>query len=133
TVGWTAATPAPASGYYYYYSTSPTPPGILSTGSGSVAAGVVTANLSGLAATTTYFVWVRSNCGGANGMSAWVGPISFTSGLLTEGVSICAGGSGSLSASGSCTSYVSVGSSINGSWNAATDPIASQLEISMEN
>ncbi len=133
TINWTAASPAPASGYYYYYSTSSTPPGILSTGSGSVAAGVVTADLSGLAATTTYFVWVRSNCGGANGMSAWAGPVSFTTGMLTTGVSICAGESGNLTASGSCMTSISVGNTINGSWNAVSDPIAAQIEIGMEN
>ena len=35
-------------------------------------------NYSGLTASTTYEFYVRADCGGTNGTSAWVGPYSFT-------------------------------------------------------
>jgi subtilisin-like proprotein convertase family protein len=35
-------------------------------------------NLSGLTANTSYSYYVRADCGGANGASAWVGPFTFT-------------------------------------------------------
>lgn len=76
TISWAAAAPAPASGYEYYYSISATAPLAGTTASGSTAAGVLTANLTGLTLNTPYYVWVRSNCGGAQ--SAWVGPHTFT-------------------------------------------------------
>ncbi|MFM1771666.1 MAG: putative adhesin [Bacteroidota bacterium] len=79
TISWTAASPAPASGYQYYYSTSATAPTAGTTPSGSTAAGVVTANITGLTANTTYYFWVRSNCGGS-GTSTWAGSSTFFTG-----------------------------------------------------
>jgi hypothetical protein len=79
TISWTAASPAPASGYQYFYSTSATAPTAGTTPSGSTAAGVVTANITGLTANTTYYFWVRSNCGGS-GTSTWVGSGTFFTG-----------------------------------------------------
>ncbi|WP_449404257.1 GEVED domain-containing protein [Flavobacterium silvaticum] len=76
TLSWTAASPAPASGYQYYYSTSPIAPTAGTTPLGSTAAGVVSANISGLSLGVTYYVWVRSNCGGATGQGLWTGPVS---------------------------------------------------------
>ena len=79
TLSWTAASPAPASGYQYFYSTVNTAPTGATIPSGSTAAGVTTANISGLTANTTYYFWVRSNCGGS-GTSAWAGAGSFFTG-----------------------------------------------------
>jgi hypothetical protein len=79
TISWTAASPAPASGYEYFYSTSATAPTAGTTPSGSTAAGVVTANITGLTANTTYYFWVRSNCGGS-GTSTWAGSGTFFTG-----------------------------------------------------
>src|SRR6218665_2546579 len=62
TIGWTAPAPAPGSGYQYYLNTT----GVLPSNPApiiSVAPGTTLANLSGLAANTTYYWWVRSNCG----------------------------------------------------------------------
>ncbi|WP_083862111.1 fibronectin type III domain-containing protein [Flavobacterium sp. B17] len=70
-ISWTATNPAPASGYEYYYSTTNTAP----TGSGTATSNS-TESLSSLTPSTTYYVWVRSNCG--SGTSTWVGPVSFT-------------------------------------------------------
>ncbi len=62
-INWTASTSNPTGGYEYYYSTTNTAPTGTTTASGTTAAGVTTAALSGLTAETTYYVWVRANCG----------------------------------------------------------------------
>ncbi|MBS1549109.1 MAG: hypothetical protein JSS94_04490, partial [Bacteroidetes bacterium] len=69
-LAWTAATTTASEGYDYYISTSNTAPTATTTPSGSVAAGVLTAGLSGLASNTNYFVWVRSKCNTSD-LSAW--------------------------------------------------------------
>lgn len=80
TIGWTAASPAPAEGYEYYYSTSNVAPGAIpdtTTGTlGSVAAGLTTASFT-TTATTTYYVWVRSKCSSTE-TSIWTLLITFT-------------------------------------------------------
>ncbi|RXR24076.1 T9SS type A sorting domain-containing protein [Flavobacterium stagni] len=67
TLSWTAPASAPSSGYDYYYSTSATPPNDTTIPSGSVAAGVTSVTLTGLPLGTTYYFWVRSNCGSTQG------------------------------------------------------------------
>jgi len=76
TISWTAASPAPSSGYQYYVSTSSAAPVAGTTPSGSVGAGVTSASLSGLTTGSTYYFWVRGNCG-ASGNSDWAGSGSF--------------------------------------------------------
>jgi hypothetical protein len=76
TVGWTPPPSAPANGYDIYYSLSSTAPTAGTTPSGSVAAGVTTYNLTGLSASSTYYVWVRSVCS-VSDKSAWAGSVSF--------------------------------------------------------
>ncbi len=66
TISWTASATAPGNGYEYYYSTSSTAPTTATVPSGSTAAGVVTANLTGLTPSTTYYYWVRGNCNGTD-------------------------------------------------------------------
>ncbi len=76
TITWTASTSLPASGYQYLVST--TAPNQLNViypvagtaPTGSVGAGVLTANITGLSASTVYYIYVRSNCGAAGGWSA---------------------------------------------------------------
>ncbi len=68
---------APAQGYEYYISTTNSAPDAGTTPSGSVAAGVTTANLSGLSPSTNYFFWVRSKCS-ASDVSDWVGAGTFS-------------------------------------------------------
>ena len=134
TISWAVATPAPASGYQYYYSTSGTAPIPSTTASGSTVAGVLTANLSGLASGTYYNVWVRSNCGANQGI--WVGPLNFTTLTappVTTGSSFCQGGSGTISATASCTNLVDLGTTINGGWDAISDPRAIRPVIFMLN
>lgn len=127
---WAATAPIPASGYTYYYSTSNTPPPFLSTGSGNVPNTSTTVPLSALTPNTTYYAWVRSNCGGANGMGAWAGPISFTTLLSTTNVTVCQGASGNLTAAGTCNGFTS-SMSIAGSWNI--NPQAPRIATSMVN
>ena len=76
TISWSAATPAPSNGYQYYYSdvnTAPTTP------SASVAG--LTANLAALNSATTYYVWLRTDCGGT--FSAWNGPFTFVTNCVS--------------------------------------------------
>jgi hypothetical protein len=74
-VSWTAPVPAPSNGYAYYVATSNVPPTTTTTPTGTTAAGVTTANLTGLLNSTQYFVWVRSVC--ATESSFWSGPVTF--------------------------------------------------------
>jgi hypothetical protein len=78
TLNWTAASPAPSSGYQWEVRTSGSA-GSGATGlvaSGSTAAGVTTANVSGLTPGTSYTAFVRSNCG-AGDFSNWTAPQAF--------------------------------------------------------
>jgi hypothetical protein len=76
-VSWMAPASIPSNGYEYYSSTSSTVPVLATTASGSISAGITTKALSGLAANTTYYVWIRSNCG-SGAVSAWNPYVSFT-------------------------------------------------------
>ncbi|WP_298220666.1 fibronectin type III domain-containing protein [Flavobacterium sp.] len=134
TINWTAASPAPASGYDYIYSTSATDPTLVTTPNGSTAAGITTANLTGLTSGSMYYVWVRSNCGANKGV--WVGPISFITNAappVTTNAAICSGGNATLTASGSCTNLTNLGNTVNGAWDAGGDPRAIRPVIFMAN
>jgi hypothetical protein len=76
-LNWNAASPVPASGYDVYFSTinsiTPATPPI-----GTVPDMV--GLLGGLTPGTTYYFWVRSNCG-ASDVSNWVAGTSFTTAL----------------------------------------------------
>ncbi|MFT3795305.1 GEVED domain-containing protein [Flavobacterium sp.] len=135
TINWTAGSPAPASGYQYYYSTSASVPAYSTTPSGAVSAGVLTANLTGLASGTLYHVWVRANCGANQGV--WVGPLTFTTNVappITTSASICQGAASSaVSGTASCTTFTNLGNTINGSWDATSDPRAVRPLIFISN
>lgn len=62
TFNWTAASAGSPGSYEYYYSQSPVPPTLTTTEMGSVTGTTVT--ISQLTENETYYVWVRSNCGG---------------------------------------------------------------------
>lgn len=74
TLSWLAASPAPSNGYEYYYSTASTTP-LASTGPTGTTNNLST-TVTGLIANTTYYYWVRSNCGSSR--SNWVSGTSFT-------------------------------------------------------
>lgn len=65
TISWMAPATVPANGYEYVYSTTNTAP----TGSGTSTT-ATSVPLSTLSPSTTYYYWVRSNCGGST--STWV-------------------------------------------------------------
>ncbi|MGL2967297.1 fibronectin type III domain-containing protein [Flavobacterium sp. XGLA_31] len=77
TINWTAPTPAPASGYQYYISTTNAAPNYNSTASGTIAAGATSYTFTGLTSGFTYYVWLRSNCGGSE-YSNWSSSATFT-------------------------------------------------------
>ena len=77
---WSAACPAPGAGYDYYISTnaSPTLPGtttaVTNSSTSSLQVGTTTntstVTVTGLSSGTTYYAWIRSNCGSGN-YSTW--------------------------------------------------------------
>lgn len=79
TISWTASVSAPSNGYQYEVRTSGCA-GSGATGlvlSGTTIAGDVNDNLTGLTPNTTYYVYVRSDCGSSD-YSAWTSTYSFT-------------------------------------------------------
>jgi hypothetical protein len=78
-VSWTAPTPAPGTGYTVYYSTANTAPTAATVldATNSVTSTTTSATISGLAPSTTYYVWVRSNCSTTDS-STWTAGSSFT-------------------------------------------------------
>lgn len=108
TISWTASTSAPGNGYEYYYSTSSTAPTVNTVPSGSTAAGVVTANLTGLTPSTTYSFWVRGNCNGTD-KGVWSAAGTFSTLSLCPAVSAPASGASDVSLTPTIT-----WSSING-------------------
>jgi hypothetical protein len=78
TISWApGAIGTAANGYDYYVSTTNTAPVAATIPTGSVAAGVTTKVLTGLNASTAYYVWVRSKCS-ATDISDWSSQITFT-------------------------------------------------------
>ncbi|MCE3077296.1 GEVED domain-containing protein, partial [Chryseobacterium gwangjuense] len=72
-IGWTASTSAPL-GYEIYYNTTNIAPG---PGTVPQITGITgtTATVPGLAANTTYYIWVRARCSSTNA-SPWGGPVT---------------------------------------------------------
>lgn len=62
TLSWTASASTPSNGYSYYFSTSNTAPDATTVASGTTAAGVFNASISGLTDNTVYYFWAKSNC-----------------------------------------------------------------------
>lgn len=77
TIAWDPSATVPSGGSQYYTNTSPTPPTASTTPSGSVASGETADITSGLLPATTYYVWVRNNCG-SGVYSAWSSFSKFT-------------------------------------------------------
>lgn len=82
TVSWTPPVPDPALGYQYYLSTSATAPNAGTTPTGSAGFGINTVNLSGLTSSTSYYIWVRGNCG-ATDKSIWSLEENFSTECIT--------------------------------------------------
>ncbi|MBS1548865.1 MAG: fibronectin type III domain-containing protein [Bacteroidetes bacterium] len=73
---WTASTSNPANGYVIYYDTSNTPPTDTTTPILTNITGTSQV-ISGLQPSTTYYLWIRSNCG-TGSQSLWYGGNSIT-------------------------------------------------------
>jgi len=84
TVSWTPPSNAPSLGYDYYRATTATAPTASTTPTGTVTTGT-SVTFTDLTANTTYYVWVRSNCGGGD-LSAWSLSLSFTSSCVASAV-----------------------------------------------
>lgn len=108
TASWPAVSPAPGSGYDYFFSTVSTPPVFATVPSGNTAS---TSVILSLAPNTTYYFWVRSNCGGAD-KSAWTATTTFMTlpgtgcfSMISSNISpICVGNNIILSATGTWVS-----------------------------
>ncbi|WP_181368938.1 RCC1 domain-containing protein [Flavobacterium pallidum] len=77
TLSWTAPASLPEFGYEYYYSTTNVAPVAGTSPSGSISSGGTIAALD-LLPDSTYYVWMRSRCGGSV-YGSWVSAGSFTS------------------------------------------------------
>jgi hypothetical protein len=103
TLTWTAATPAPANGYQYYVNTTGTAPTAATTATGSVGAGILTANLTALTPGVTQYAWIRSNCG-SGAYSEWIAAASFNTLcdafeiLTSAATTVCGQGTSTLTA-----------------------------------
>ncbi|MEI9910428.1 MAG: fibronectin type III domain-containing protein [Bacteroidota bacterium] len=75
-LSWTAPTTAPSAGYEWKIVLAGQGSGGAAQASGSTGAGVVTANATGLNPGTSYDLYVRSHCGGAD-YSLWTGPKNY--------------------------------------------------------
>lgn len=116
TISWTASTTLPSNGYQYEIRTSGAalsgPTGLFV--SGTTVAGVVSANITGLAASTNYYVYVRSDCGGT--YSTWTSSYNFKTIAINDN---CATAT-SLNPDDICGSGSQVSSTIDGSTNSGT-------------
>lgn len=117
-INWTAASPTPSNGYQFYYNTINTAPIVSTTPSGNSI--TTSTNLSGLVAATTYYIWVRSDCGATQ--SSWV-----SGGYFTTLAATCNPPS-SLASSGITSNTAQI------SWTTATpNPIQYDVYFSTSN
>ncbi len=83
TINWVAPFSPPANGYEYFYTTSANLPDSSTIPSGSVAAGITTANLTGLTSSTVYRFYVRAVCSTSDS-STWAQGPNFTTSCDTS-------------------------------------------------
>ncbi|HTN45063.1 MAG TPA: T9SS type A sorting domain-containing protein [Flavipsychrobacter sp.] len=90
-IAWSQSVSLPANGYDYYYSTSSTAPNASTIPTGSTLSGDTTESLSGLTPSTTYYLWVRANCGPtASDVSSWKAMPSFSTSCIAPSNDNCA-------------------------------------------
>lgn len=85
TLNWTASTSTQANSYNVYYSTSSTPPTATTAPNLSNISGTST-SIASLQPNTTYYYWVKTNCGGTTAQSVWsfVGTVKTACGAVTS-------------------------------------------------
>jgi hypothetical protein len=113
-INWNPSLSNPSLGYDYYYSSTNTPPTLGTTPTGSVSNTTTTVNLPGLNGSTTYYFWVRANCGG-NDYSSWAGGSFMT--LLTNDLP---SGAVLIAPNAGCVTYSNVG----GSFTTGEPPVS---------
>lgn len=113
-IAWTAPSPAPSVGYEWLIVASGAGSGgtpIATTPAAGSVTGTSVTGITGLSASTTYDIWVRSDCGSSL-YSPYVGPISFTTRPVNDE---CANAvSVTVNSSNVCTS-TTTGTSVNAS------------------
>lgn len=77
TIDFDPPTVEPANGYHYYLSTVETPPTGATAPTGSVPFGSTSVPLTGLTSSTSYYIWIRGNCGPGD-VSIWSQLFSFS-------------------------------------------------------
>lgn len=77
TIAFTPPSVVPAQGYDYFLSTTLTVPTVTTTPTGTLPAGSTTFNLTGLTASTQYYIWIRGNCGPGD-TSIWSQTLAFS-------------------------------------------------------
>lgn len=134
TVNWAAPTPMPASYDVYYNTTNIAPTGTTTPTQNNITG--TSATINSLSNTTTYYVWVRSNCGSGN-YSEWSAlPISVTTLcqppniLSTTGATICPGATATLHATADAGATVkwydaATNGNLVGTGNSFTTPVLS--------
>ncbi len=124
-VNWTGSASAPANGYEYYYNTSNASPVNATVPSGTTAAGVTSATLSGLAPSVTHYVWVRAVCSDAD-KSPWTSTVKF----LTAPVNDESSGAITLTVNGDYNCGVTAnGTTLSATQSAETAPACSSTGI----
>ncbi|WP_445454307.1 T9SS type A sorting domain-containing protein [Flavobacterium sp. 25HG05S-40] len=121
TINWNWNTQIPSGGYQYVVSTSAATP---TSGWTSVPNTTTSANITGLSPFTIYYVFVRGFCGGTD-YSNW-GFNSFTTIIpppTTTNVNMCSGQTGSMTATGVCSGFTNIGTTISGTLSLS-DPTA---------
>lgn len=77
TITFDPPTTVPAAGYQYFLSTSDTAPIDTTLPTGSVPFGATSISLTGLSSSTSYYIWIRGNCGPGD-LSVWTQVFSFS-------------------------------------------------------
>jgi len=115
---WTAPSTAPSSYEIYYSTSAANAPTATSTPQVTGISGT-TATVPSLSSNTTYYFWVRSNCGGSQ--SAWVGPaLSTTSCNATTTPYTLDFENATVPSLPGCTAVINAGSGNN--WYTANNP-----------
>jgi hypothetical protein len=121
TISWTAPSTAPSLGYEYYYSTTNSAPTNATVPTGSVGAGITTANLTSLSSASTYYFWVRSVCS-VSDSSNWSSVAIFSTPCAPSSVNYTQDFESAVTpALPSCTSIENAGTGNNWTVNAPNE------------
>jgi hypothetical protein len=118
TINWTAPTSIPSNGYQYVVSTSNVTPTVA-----GIATTATTINLTGLSFNTTYYVFVRSDCGSGD-YSSWTAYVVFKT--------LCISGTGDGTSALGCPSVISGGLGLSGADPAPINTCAGGTCVDLE-